>query len=244
MNPMLNQEEFELIERFLEEKLEKDQMVLIRKRIESDQDFASLVDEIREMQLGVQRVALAEKLDSFHADITEQKEFKPIHSIRPLWFWSVAASLFLVMTAGIWWIIGQESPEEKLYQAYFSADPGLVTSMASEGNYEFDRAMVDYKDGNYANAISRWEKLLVEKPKNDTLNYFLGTALLSAKQDRKSVDFLESVAKDSSSGFYSDANWYLGLAYLKLGEKEKALNYLSASLRPEAEKLISELEMK
>lgn len=241
---MLNQEEFELIERFLEEKLEKDQMVLIRKRIESDQDFASLVDEIREMQLGIQRAALAEKLDSFHADLTEQKEFKPIRSIRPLWFWSGAASLFLVMTAGIWWIIGQESPEEKRYQAYFSADPGLVTSMASEGNYEFDRAMVDYKDGNYANAISRWEKLLVEKPKNDTLNYFLGTALLSAKQDRKSVDFLELVAKDSSSGFYSDANWYLGLAYLKLGEKEKAINYLSTSLRPEAEKLISELEMK
>lgn len=244
MNPILNQEEFELIERFLEEKLEEDQMKIIQKRIDTDQDFASLVDEIRDIQLGIERASLAEKLDFFHDDLAEQKNSKPIRSIRPFWFWGVAASLFLVMTAGIWWIIGQESPEEKLFQAYFIADPGLVTSMASEGNYEFDRAMVDYKDGNYAEAISRWEKLLAGKPQNDTLNYFVGAALLSAKQERRSVDFLESVANDPSSGFYSDANWYLGLAYLKLGEKGKALNYLSASIRPEAEKLISEFETK
>lgn len=244
MNPILNQEEFELIELFLEEKLNGDQMDRIRKRIDSDQDFASLVDEIREIQLGIQRASLSEKLDGFHADIANQKDSKPIRSIRPLWFWGVAASLFLVMTAGIWWILGQQSAEEKLFQAYFNPDPGLVTSMASEGNYEFDRAMVDYKDGNYTEAFDRWEKLLAENPQNDTLNYFLGSALLSAKQELKSVDYLETVAKDSSSGFYSDANWYLGLAYLKLGKKEKALNYLSASLRPEAEKLISELEMK
>lgn len=242
MNPILKQEEFELIERFIDETLDEEQMELIRARLDSDQAFASLVGEIRDLQLGIQRAALSEKLGNFHDDLAEQEESTPIRSIRPFWFWGVAASLFLAMTAGIWWIIGQESPEEKLYQAYFIADPGLVTSMASEGNYEFDRAMVDYKDGNYVDAISRWEKLLTEKPQNDTLNYFLGAALLSSKQERKSVDFLETVAKDSSSGFYSDANWYVGLAYLKMGQKEKALNFLSASSRSEADKLISELE--
>lgn len=244
MNPILNQEEFELIEHFLDEKLDERQMELIRKRIESDHDFASLVDEIRDIQFGIERASLAGKLDLFHADIAIQKTDAPVRSIRPLWYWGVAASFFLVMTAGIWWILGQQSSEEKLYQAYFITDPGLVTSMAGEGNYEFDRAMVDYKDGNYTEAIKRWEKLLVEKPQNDTLNFFLGSAFLSSKQERRSVDYFEIVAQDSTSGFFSDANWYLGLAYLKLGEKRNALNYLSASSRPEAEKLISELEMK
>lgn len=242
MNPILNQKEFELIELFLEENLDEDQMELIRARIKSDQAFASLVEEIRVLQLGIQSAVIGEKMDLFHADLAEQNEPTPIRSIRPLWFWGVAASLFLVMTACIWWIIGQESPEEKLYQTYFNADPGLVTSMASGGNYEFDRAMVDYKDKNYANAIARWEMLLDEKPQNDTLNYFIGMALLASDQGVASTKYLEIVAQDTSSAFFPDANWYLGLFLIKGKDFDLAKGYLEKSNRTEIEQIFMQMK--
>ncbi|MCU0402624.1 MAG: hypothetical protein MUE75_16735, partial [Algoriphagus sp.] len=215
-----------------------------QKRIVSDQSFAAQVEQIRDLQLGIERAGLAAKLDSFHTPLSYPLKESPIKSIRPLWFWGVAASFFLLMSAGVWWIMGQKSPGEERFQAYFRPDPGLVTTMSSESDYEFDRGMVDYKEGKYAQAISRWEKELVSKPKNDTLSYFIGSAYLSSSQESRSLDYLESVAVDSESAFYSEANWYAGLAALKLGQNEKALKFLSASSRPQAKKLISELESK
>lgn len=244
MNASLSQEDFELIERLLNGELRPDQLDEIQERMASDQNFASQIDEIRDLRLGIERAALAVRLDSYHSEIGDPDKEVPVRPLRPSWLWGVAASFFLVASAGVWWIMGQKSPEEQLYQAYFRPDPGLVTSMASQGNYEFDRAMVDYKDGKYSEAIDRWEKLLNENPKNDTLNYFFGAALLASDQESLSLDYFQSVAENSRSAFYPDANWYAGLAALKLGQKEKALNFLRASSRPEAQKLISELESK
>ncbi len=244
INSPLSQEDFEQIERYLSGQLDQDQLDQFQARIASDPQFASQVEEIRDLQVGIERAALAARLDSFHSGLSSSEKEVPVRSIRPLWFWGVAASFFLVMTAGVWWIMGQKSPGEQRFQAYFRPDPGLVTSMAGESDYEFDRGMVDYKEGNYAEAISMWEKLLAAKPDSDTLSYFLGSAYLSSKQESRSLVYLEQVAGDPESAFYSEANWYAGLAALKLGQNEKALKFLSASSRPEAQQLISELESK
>ena len=45
--------------------------------------------------------------------------------------------------------IPQETVHQKLFAQFYQEDPGLITAMSSEGQYEFDRAMVDYKSGNY-----------------------------------------------------------------------------------------------
>ncbi|WP_111668888.1 tetratricopeptide repeat protein [Algoriphagus litoralis] len=246
MNPTINsplsQDDFELIEGFLNGTLPSDQLEEVQTRIASDPAFAFQVEQIRELQVGIQRASLAAKLDSFHTELSYPEKETPIKSIRPLWFWGVAASVFLVMSAGVWWIMGQKSPEEQLYQAYFRPDPGLVTTMSGDANYEFDRAMVAYKEGDYADAIARWENLLSAKPESDTLNYFLGSAYLSSQQESRSLSYLEAVAEDLESAFYSEANWYAGLAAMKLGQNEKALIFLNASSRPQAQQLISELE--
>lgn len=243
-NSPLSQEEFELIEQFLSGSLAEEAQEKIRNRIDSDSGFAAKVSEIQDMQLGIERAALHSKLESFHSELAKKEPLVPIRSIHASWFWGVAASLFLVVSAGAWWIMGQKSPGEELYQAYFRPDPGLVTSMSGQGNYEFERAMVDYKEGKYEEAITRWKSLLAEKPTNDSLNYFLGSAFLAKNQEATSLDYLSIVASNPASGFYDDANWYAGLAAVKLGHTEKALAFLKVSSRPEAKNLIENLEEK
>jgi tetratricopeptide (TPR) repeat protein len=242
INSPLSQEDFELVEHYLNGQLDAVQQDEIQKRLDSDPIFAGQVEEIRDLRLGIERAALGSRLDSFHSEIEEIQVEVPGKSIRPFSFWGIAASIFLVVSAGTWWIMGQKSPGEERFQAYFRPDPGLVTTMSVGQQYEFDRGMVDYKEGNYTEAIVRWEKLLAEKSASDTLNYFLGASYLSADQESKSLEYLEPVASNPQSSFYSEANWYAGLAALKLGEKEKALKFLNASSRPQAQQLISELE--
>lgn len=242
MNPFHSQEDFELIERYHMGLLDPVEEEEIRSKILADKDFASLVREIGDLQLGVERAALASRLDSFHAGIQQERTKAPIKPLRPSLFWGVAASLFLGLTAGIWWMFGQKSPGEQLYQAYFRPDPGLVTAMSGDSNYEFDRAMVDYKVGNYADAITRWEKLRVEDPKNDSILYFLGMSNLAIGSQIQAEKLLSEVVSLPESEFGAEASWYLGLVFLKKGDLDRAKTYLQRSERPEIPDILESLE--
>ena len=242
INPPLSEVDFELIETCLNGQPDPNQLKLFQEKIALDPNFASSVEEIRDLQIGIERAALANKLDSFHIGIGTPAKKVPTRSISSSWVWGIAASFFLLLTVGIWWILGQKSPEEKLFQAYFKPDPGLVTAMDSESDYEFDRAMVDYKLGSYNEAIIRWEKLQASNPQSDTLIYFLGAAYLASGEEGKALKLLESVAANPDSGLKVEASWYAGLASLKLGQNERALQLLSASSRPQVQELISKIE--
>jgi tetratricopeptide (TPR) repeat protein len=113
--------------------------------------------------------------------------------------------------------------------------------MSSGGDYEFDRGMVDFKVGDYSGAANRWDKLFIESPTSDTLNYFLGLSYLELEDLEKSKKLLSNVAETSGSYFNKDANWYLGLINIKEGQYEAAIPYLKASGRDESHALISKL---
>jgi tetratricopeptide (TPR) repeat protein len=95
--------------------------------------------------------------------------------------------------------------------------------------------------GEYASAINRWEKLLEQRPNNDTLNYFLGASSLAAGQDEKAVNYLQKALESKETAFAEEAWWYLGLTWLKQGEIEKAKQALQKSNKPEAKKLMEDL---
>lgn len=133
---------------------------------------------------------------------------------------------------------------ERLFASYYQADPGLVTAMGSSGEYAFDRGMVDYKIGEFAAAIQRWEALLPEKPGNDTLNYFLGTAHLGLKNTTPAKQYLDSVAKQESSPFREDAFWYLALVNILDKDYEAAMLNLHKSNHPKKADLMETIKEK
>jgi tetratricopeptide (TPR) repeat protein len=152
----------------------------------------------------------------------------------------------LLLTIGFfaWLFLLKTDPNEKLFMAYFQADPGLVTAMSSASNYEFDRAMVDYKSANYQEAIARWEKLIQDKPENDTILFFLGSSHLALKKADPAIFYLDAVASNENSNFQKDAIWYLGLAYVLEGKEGRAVEILSKSQNPKAIELLKEIKEK
>ena len=242
MQTFHSQEDFELIEGYLDGSLDPEKAEEIRVRILSNNDFAARVAEISDLQLGVQIAALASKLDSFHTEITTQERQVPVRKLTTFQFWGVAASFFLLITAGMWWMMDRKSPGEELYRAYYQVDPGLVTSMSGEENYEFDRGMVDYKSGEYAKSLEFWKPLLEQFPANDTLLYFVSLDYLHLGLSEEAKKLLERVIEDNNSQFVPDANWYLGLVLVKEGRFNDAIPYLEASQKLAAKSLLSEIE--
>lgn len=131
-----------------------------------------------------------------------------------------AAMLALLLAGALWWGT-RPNAHERLYARYHVPDPGLPVPMSISSNPLFHDAMVAFKMGEYAEAHAKWAPLLQQQPGNDTLRYYIASALLEMDSTEKALPMLEHLAADSSSTFADKARWYLFLSYLRAGRTDQ-----------------------
>lgn len=226
----ISTEEMELIERFHAGELLPEELTAFNDRLETDSIWRRKVDEVKWLLLGIQEASLKQRLESFHSaipvnHITVSKTRVLPMARRIL----VAASLLLLVSLSLWWFLGRTSASGRLYSRYYQTDPGLVTAMGNADDYAFEKAMVDYKNGNYKEALASWAVQLSRRPSSDTLQYFTAAAQQALGNEKEAISLLEKVANNASSSFKYEACWYLGLAYLKLGDRDRAIQYITLS---------------
>lgn len=238
----ISPEEFEQIERFLNGEMNHDEAEAFREALKGDEVLQQKLEEVRLLSIGVSQALLRQSLDDFHKEIpgkTLTRKSGQLVSMRRVFL--AAASVLVIGLVG-WWLFFRGDKNERLYSDYYKPDPGLITAMGVSTDYIFDKAMVDYKNGDYAKAIDGWTSLLKAKPGSDTLNYFLGAAYQAQKDYDQAIAFLEKITNVPSHSFYQDACWYLGLIYLKKQDAEKARLFLERSGRPGSQKLLEALK--
>lgn len=236
-------EELDQLEQYLAGTMTAEKQEAFRRRLEQEPLLRQKLEETQLLLLGIREAALKNKLDDFHkgiADTTTVDINSRGRSGRK--YWLAAASLIVIIGASLLFILNRENKNERLYARYFEADSGLVTAMGSSDNYEFDKAMVDYKTGNYKAALTGWSQLLPTHPGNDTLHYFYGVAQLAIGNADSAVGYLSAVANNPQSVFRSDACWYQGLALLKQDKKQEAITSLRLSNHPRRDELLSNLK--
>lgn len=235
-NSNISQELLETVERFYNGTMSKQEHLNFELRLDEDSQFRTQVEDIKTLILGIENQSLKEQLDTFHEDIPKSSPTKPsgfnFSNIRKL----AAAAVILIAITSVWYFMTPQT--DRLYAKYFTPDPGLPTTMSSNANFEFYDAMVNYKQGDFKTAIEKWEAI---KVKNDTLNYFLGVAHLANKNEKDAVAFLEKATQNSDFTLSNEAFYYLGLAYLKDGNIEKAKLNLKRSTIENSQALLSAL---
>ncbi|MEO5650553.1 MAG: tetratricopeptide repeat protein [Ginsengibacter sp.] len=245
-NSDITPEEFEMLEQYVLEKLPIAEQESVTKRLEADAVLRQKLYSVQLLLLGVQEASLNKKMEQFHQDIRSVKKnssssHRKIYSMR---IWLAAASVIIIATLGALLYFNSSTSDSKLFSTYYKPDPGLIGTMSVSDNYLFDRAMIDYKTGEYAKAISAWESLLKTHPANDTINYFLGSAYLAFDKNAKAIDYFRIVTNQQESYFYKDACWYIGLALLKNDEKKEAISFIEKSNHENKEKLLLKLKDK
>lgn len=207
-----------------------------------DIDFKALVEDIRMTLLSIETQALKERLDEFHKEIPENRPVeKSTTKVRFLSFSKITIAAGIIIALGIFWMFSGSS-NEKLFNQHFRPDPGLPTTMSSSDSFVFYDAMVNYKQGDYKTAISKWQKLAVKAPENDTINYFLGVAYLADKNADKAIPFLNKTIYNTESVFLEDAHYYLGMAYLKSDRKGEAIREFKKSGSEKSNDLLKDLQ--
>lgn len=242
-NIPISPEAFEEIERYLRMQMTADERKAFEQKLTAD---ATLQDRVKQVQLiltGIQEVSLRARLPHFHAELQAPTD-KGVQTGRTITLkrWLAAASILLVLAVCGWLLFGKKGQSEKLYAAYFRPDPGLISAMSTTDNYVFDKAMIDYKTGNYTAAITAWEGLQKNDPLNDTLNYFIGAAYLANQDSKEALPYLQRVVQSGKSFLVKDANWYAGLAMIKEHHLKEAVPLIEHSDHPQKQALLQQLQ--
>lgn len=229
--------EQELIRKYLEDSLTKEEEALLAERYQSDEDFRDALDGLEQLsaeEYAQQMSAIDQAIDKQLAKkrddeiieppkiIIEQGQVKPLTNTRKL---AIAASVILLLSLGSLLCLKLiQGPAEKVYAEHmtYKAYPDMITRGSGEELSNLEKlAISSYNTENYEISSEHFEKLSAKYPQNEKYALFLGISYLGANQPENAISALEAVQNDQSA-FCNDINWYLGLAYLKIKEKGKA----------------------
>ena len=238
----ISQSEFELIEQYLNDNLDTAATRQVLEQIEKNAIFKTKVETVKTIIAGIESQALKNELDVFHEDLEQKSRSATTKSLNNKSSWQpLAIAAIVIIAAGSYFWLGGNTTD-KLYNAYYTVDPGLPTNMGGNTMYEFNKAMVSYKQGKYSEAISGWKELAKQKQDNDTINYFLGSSYLAIDITDKAIEYFQKTLDYPSSAFRNEAFYYLGLAHLKNGNKTLAIKALKQSQLPQVKEIIEQLD--
>jgi tetratricopeptide (TPR) repeat protein len=232
--------EYEIIEGFLEDSLSKKEEIEFKNFEANDPDWNQKIEEVKFLKLGLENYLFKEEIEKIHQENFNKLSNKP--KINSFWPLAIAASILFLLIAGASFLGLFQNKNERLFEAYYETDPGLITAMSGSESYEFDRGMVDFKSGNFNEALQFWEPLLEADSSQDTLVYFVAMAKLELEKYEQSEDLLTKFVNGRETEFNEEARWYLALLYLKKGEIEKAKSLLMELQKPDAKTLLEELK--
>ena len=111
----------------------------------------------------------------------------------------------------------------------------------------FSLAIGSYKTGDYDRAAREFSETILKDPSVVSPRFLMGLTQLALKNYDQTITLLTGVVSDSGE-YAKEARWYLGLTYLKTGDKQKAaecFKYLAQSegfYRERAENILRRLK--
>ncbi len=221
----------DLIDKYFENNLTPKEQLLFNDLLHSDEEFKSefvFQKDLKKVISITQTENLKSTLQNFEKNINNKSKvlFLPKK-------WLVAASIILLVGFGFWFINNSYFPSnEQLYTQNFEPYRNIVQPVVrgeSINSIEY-KAFVAYENKNYHKAINLYNS--VDNTDADYIQFYKAMCYLSLNKTNEAINLLLPVATSSNKStsdknFDELSNWYLGLAYLKNGENEKALSQFS-----------------
>jgi len=163
------------------------------------------------------------------------------------------ASLAAAALIGVFILIRTLLPSSdtsKLFNAYykpFDAVSPVTRSINSNATENFGAAIESYRTGNYQKAAIGFAELLQQDQFVVSSQFFLGLSQLAINNYDQAINLLAATANNTGE-YGKEAKWYLGLAYLKTANKQKAaecFEYLASTggfYRERSEKILRRLK--
>ena len=222
----MNKNNSNIIEDFLDGKLNENEIREMIKLKNSDNTFSKEFDlrkEINETLLDKDLQDLRSKLDH---QTKRSSKFYPFGNIGKSWHFAAASFALLIASGGLWYILSNgPMSTDKLVSKYYKPDNPMkqVRSAEVSSSDILQDAFNFYKQNDYENALLYFSEL----DNQITAKFYSGICYIELNDYDKAINSFEFVVNDDDNLFIEQAEWYLGLIYLMNNQKDQAIKQLS-----------------
>ncbi|SHJ47079.1 tetratricopeptide repeat protein [Aquimarina spongiae] len=233
-----NQELFEKIEGYLNKTLSQEELTAFEKEVMASTALQEEVEKHRvlhETLSDTDTLAFREKLIRISQEIKAEEQATSSGSSH---YWKIAASIAVIIgvSALLWFSGFGKDQNEDLYATYYEPFP-VEDTTRGEDTQGFVDVLTEYSKGEYQQILPKLEEIvnakqtdsLGNRSSTNQFNLYLGNSYMNTNQEKKAILVFESIAK--SSKYYENAQWYLGLTYLKLGKPTKTKSILEGLIQ-------------
>jgi TolA-binding protein len=166
--------------------------------------------------------ALETEPDKKNYSLTDIGEIKKNRSYR-IRYISLSAAAFIGILIFLR-VLLPSSDTNKLYRQFYKPFDAISEITRNPGKNSVDSyqtAISNYKKGDYRLALKGFTEAFDKDTTLFSSRFYAGISFLATENYMQAVKFLNLIS-ETGGEYQKDALWYLGLTYLKTGEKEKA----------------------
>lgn len=232
---MNTEEKYNLIEKYLDQKMTEAARIAFEKLVEKDAD---LKEELA-LHKQVAATLKGEKVHEFRKVLNEtdknwkSNEAAPKVKAKTINFRRIiaiaAAVLFFVLAYQFFFSGGEQLPNEQLFADNFQPYQMLLSQrdLSNEGkNALLENAISAYSKGDFQNASLAFQQLSENIPEDISFRFYRAVAELAAKNSDSAIVLFGAINAIQDHPFKEQTRWYLSLAYLQKGDSESAANLL------------------
>lgn len=219
----------EEIEAYIYNELSDEEMASFETELSSNKSLSEEIELIRNIDLAIREnevMQLRNSLQGIAAKNASEKQtelsFIARFKARKVILSSIAASLILLL--GITGLLTRQTPQDKLYQKFYTAYniSGISRSAAPSPDQNLAAALQKFDNKEYQTAIDLFNKVTDHDQNNTVAHFYTGAAMQENGNFKKAIDHYNLVVKNKDNLFMEQAQWYIGLCYLQTNENKKA----------------------
>ncbi|MBL7958176.1 MAG: hypothetical protein JNM49_09455 [Flavobacteriales bacterium] len=220
-----DRDDIEVIEAYVEDRLNMADKAAFELRLDSDAALAELLSNYRHTR----REIVEHHEDERVKRLLNAVEQRANGAGAAWWRWAAAAILLIGIGAATWWLLQPISLPALAEEFAVEETPLPVFMSASENpNVILDEAMQAYGMGDFATSLDR----LAQLPASDTTLFFTGLAQMKLGHDPSTA--LGHVAEQQDSPFHSKAQYQLLIQALRNDNSALAHRLWSDQISDEA----------
>lgn len=218
------------IERYLDNEMSKEERNWFEKELQGNQWLQQELTLRRKANIYAADKEVIDFREKLQAAGERHRKLAPAgHTVRKKAVQYAALFAGLIIIGTLYFSIpanSSNSVERITASTISSVDPVIITRSNNEINSSstWDMAVNLYNRGDYKAAVTCFEKILEEKKEEGVkTSFMLGVSKMRLEEYREAVNPFEKVVSHNDNLFIEDAKWYLGICYLNINEKEKAI---------------------
>jgi len=142
-----------------------------------------------------------------------------------LLYWSAAASVIVLFAVSS--LLQQRGiSDQDLYASYFQPYNNMAgtSRSASSSSNLLSEAIREIDKGDYATALDMLQVVSTDKQDGFTANFYTGKAYQALGDYKNAIKSFSVVVQHGDNLLVEQSKWYIGLCYLKINEREKAIS--------------------